>query len=220
MLKKWVSGIFATTLVFAVPALAFACNWGAEVRGDCQSLQLSVHVEHGDSEKAGQYELFWSKDGNAKEGQKIATGEIPSLKKGEVHNFTYDVTKNMNGQEGHYIFHLIEPKGSIWSKEINVKDCKPTIPTPPPATDNGGTQPPMDDNGGTTPPPTSDNGGTTTPPTVPADNGSKPAPTPVVTQPAHGGKMPKTASSMPTMIALGAVLLAGGALTLRAQKQN
>ncbi|MCH5584054.1 LPXTG cell wall anchor domain-containing protein [Shimazuella sp. AN120528] len=234
MFKKAVSGAFAATLILAIPSLALACNWGVQASGDCKKLDVTVSVERGNDEKAGNYELYWSKDGNPKEGEKIATGEIPALEKGKVHSIFYDVAQNKNGKEGHYVFHLIEPKGSIWSKEIVVTNCTEVPPasdnggtTTPPATDNGGTTtPPTTDNGGTTTPPTTDNGGTTTPPTTnnggnttpPATDAGGKTPIPVVTKP-NGGKLPKTASSYPTAIVLGAALVAGGALSLRLQKQ-
>jgi LPXTG-motif cell wall-anchored protein len=214
MFKKIVSGAFAATLVFAVPTMALACNWGAQVSGDCKKLDVTVNIEQGDSEKAGHYDLYWSKDGNPKQGKKIATGDIPALKKGQAHNISYNVTKNENGKEGRYIFHLVEPNGSIWSKEIVVNNCSEA----PPSTDDGGTtvppkplptpvEPP------TVEPPTAGNGGPTT---LPADGKN---PTPVQTKP-NGGALPKTASSYPTVIVLGAALIAGGALTLRFRAQN
>ncbi|WP_028775495.1 hypothetical protein [Shimazuella kribbensis] len=204
MFKKIISGAFAATLVLAAPTIALACNWGAQSSGDCKKLDVTVQIERGNSEEAGYYDLYWSKDGNPKKGEKIATGQIPILKKDETHNITYDVSQNKNGKEGRYIFHLVEPKGSIWSKEIVVTGC---TETPPPATDNGGT----------TPPPTTENGGTTPPPTA-ENNGGK-TPTPIVTKP-NGGKIPNTASSYSTAMALGAALVAGGALTIRFQKNN
>lgn len=210
MFKKVVSGAFAATLVLAVPSLALACNWGAQASGDCKKLDVTVSVEQGNNEKAGHYDLYWSKDGNPKKGEKIATGEIPELKKGEVHNISYDVAQNKKGKEGHYIFHLVEPQGSIWSKEIVVVNCDDEVPPKPLPTP---VEPPIIENGGTTTPPAADNGGTTTPPTTTA--GGK-TPTPVIT---NGGKMPHTASSNPTAMVLGAALVAGGALSLRFQKQ-
>jgi LPXTG-motif cell wall-anchored protein len=218
MLKKFLSGAFAATLVLAVPSLALACNWGAQANGDCKKLDVTVSVERGNNEKAGYYDLYWSKDGNPKDGEKIATGEIPALEKGKVYNISYDVAQNKKGKEGHYIFHLVEPQGSIWSKEIVVANCDDEVPPKPLPTP---VEPPIIDNGGTTTPPEADNGGTTTPPAT--DNGGK-TPPPTTNAggktPANGGTLPKTASSYPTAIALGAALIAGGALSLRLQKQN
>jgi hypothetical protein len=208
MFKKVISGAFAATLVMAIPSLALACNWGAQASGDCKKLDVTVSVELGSSEKAGHYDLYWSKDGNPKQGEKIATGEIPALKKGEVHQISYDVAKNQKGKEGRYIFHLVEPQGSIWSKEIVVKNCDNEVPPKPLPTP---VEPPVIENGGTTTPPT--NEGTT----PPATNTGGKTPPPVTTT---GGKMPHTASSYPTAIALGAAMIAGGALSLRFHKQS
>jgi hypothetical protein len=202
MFKKIFSGAFAAALVLAAPTIVLACNWGEQSSGDCKKLDLTVHIERGNSEKAGYYDLYWSKDGNPKQGEKIANGQIPVLKKGETHHITYDVSQNKKGKEGRYIFHLVEPKGSIWSKEMVVKSCTET------------SQPPTD-NIGTTLPPTTDNGGTTSAPST-DDHGGK-TPTPIVTKP-NGGKIPNTASSYPTSMALGATLVAGGALIIRFQK--
>jgi LPXTG-motif cell wall-anchored protein len=116
--------ILTAILFFAMPAMALACNWGAQVEGDCQKLTLTVGIARGDQEAAGSWKLYWSQDGNAKDGKVIAEGQIPELKKGENHQVVYELKNNPNGPEGNYIFYLKEPRGSIWSNQVEVKGCE------------------------------------------------------------------------------------------------
>jgi LPXTG-motif cell wall-anchored protein len=139
MIKKYVSCLVAGFLVFGVPAMALACNWGAKAEGDCNQVSVTVSIDRGKEEAAGSYDLYWSKDGNAKKGQIIDHGDIPALKTGETHKVVYKLDQNKNGREGNFIFRLKEPRGSIWSNQVTVSGCgqqqpeQPQQPGQPPA---------------------------------------------------------------------------------------
>jgi hypothetical protein len=122
--KSWVSILLALAVFLTLPAMALACNWGVEVKGDCNTLTLKINIARGNQEVEGTYDLYWAKAGNAKAGEIIASGTIPALKAGETHQITYSLDQNPNGKEGVYIFHLKEPRGSIWSEQVEVKGCK------------------------------------------------------------------------------------------------
>ncbi|MFC7440213.1 LPXTG cell wall anchor domain-containing protein [Laceyella putida] len=212
----------AAFMVLGAPAIALACNWGAKAEGDCNQLSVTVNIARGSEEAAGTYDLYWAKEGSAKKGQIIASGEVPALKSGEVHKVVYNPKDNKNGNEGNYIFHLKEPRGSIWSNQVNVQGCKNQDDNnrQNPGTPGNGDTPDKGQNPGTPEngdipdkgqnPGTPENGDTPEKPGNPHSpaNGDQP----VAEKPNNGsgGKMPKTATNYPIAMALGSSLLLAG----------
>ncbi|MGP7818822.1 hypothetical protein [Niallia sp. 01092] len=89
---------------------------------------ISATIKNGQDSRAMQgevvYEVYWSEDGNPKDGTVIASGEVKALAPGETQVLTYHSDKMA---EGNYMFkayqRLDHPgTGVLWSESIKVNE--------------------------------------------------------------------------------------------------
>ncbi len=107
--------------------------------GNCDQIQATVcnGKKSGDMAGTTEYEVYWSANGNPKDGVVVASGTIPALKKGECAILTYDPKTNPNGSAGNYMFKAYQRpghpgQGVLWSDQCSVGQC--SLPTATPVT--------------------------------------------------------------------------------------
>lgn len=91
-----------------------------------QADSVSATIQNGQDSEAMQgeviYEVFWSKSGNPKAGEVVATGVIKALDSGELQQLTYTAAKG-----GQYKFKAYQRqghpgKGELWSESVTVDE--------------------------------------------------------------------------------------------------
>ncbi|WP_231847034.1 amyloid fiber anchoring/assembly protein TapA [Oceanobacillus iheyensis] len=95
---------------------------------DMQTIQAEIKNIGKDMKQSTTYEIYFSKNGNPKNGEKISEKELAPLKSGKQTTLKFDVDKN-----GSYQFRVLqhpefkndEKQHDEWSKKIMIK-CKST----------------------------------------------------------------------------------------------
>lgn len=139
-LKRKCLKILVMMLVFALPMSFLLMNTAAIANVDWDRSSLSFNGPDGggcggifatvtnggdqDMEGTSSFEVYWSPNGNPKDGEVVDSGTISALAKGMSEQLTF----NPNGVKGNYKFKAYQRTGhpgtgELWSDTVSVSAC-------------------------------------------------------------------------------------------------